>query len=230
MQDSQKWLFSTPQLLGRVPKDASGNFVGRVRIPEGLEEGEHTIELRAVTKRARVVTVSVPAIVLGANDNSTDDTVATTVPALTVDIATVTTVDTSATTAPSARSVTPIRVQPGATQLVVPIETIVAVVNEILGTSADASSALVRVRIDTQPWRNLDISDESDLVLPLDSSPTSMEVEVTPEGGQPMIRSIEIAVQNSGFRWTWWFAIILMTAVFSLWIALRLRGRDDDDR
>jgi len=227
---AEVWLFSTPRLLGRVPKDDSGNFVGRVRIPEGVEEGEHTIELRAVTKRAKVVTVSVPAIVLGANDNSTDDTVATTVPTSPVDIGTATTLDTSSTTAPLSTSVKPIRIQPGATELVVPIATIVAVVNEILGASADASTALVRVRIDTQPWQNLDLRDDSDLVLPLDPSSAALEVEVTPAGGQPIVRSIEIAVRTEGTRWIWWLAVIAMIATFFVWIVMRRRRHDDDHR
>jgi hypothetical protein len=227
---AEVWLFSTPRLLGRVPKDDSGNFVGRVRIPEGVEEGEHTIELRAVTKRAKVVTVSVPAIVLGANDNSTDDTVATTVPTSPVDIGTATTLDTSSTTTPLSTSVKPIRIQPGATELVVPIATIVAVVNEILGASADASTALVRVRIDTQPWQNLDLRDDSDLVLPLDPSSAALEVEVTPSGGQPIVRSIEIAVRAEGTRWIWWLAVIAMIATFFVWIVMRRRRHDDDRR
>ena len=227
---AEVWLFSTPRLLGRVPKDDAGSFVGRVRIPEGVEEGEHTIELRAVTKRAKVVTVSVPAIVLGANDNSTDDTVATTVPTSPVVIGTASTLDTSSTTAPLSTRVKPIQIQPGATELVVPIETIVAVVNEILGTSADASTASVRVRIDTQPWQNLDLQDDSDLVLPLDPSSTALEVEVTPAGGQPMVRSIEIATRTEGTRWTWWLAVIAMIATFFVWIVMRRRRHDDDDR
>jgi len=227
---AEVWLFSTPRLLGRVPKDDSGNFVGRVRIPDDIEQGEHTIELRAVTGRKRVVTVSVPAIVLGADDNSTDDTVATTVPTSPVVIGTSTTLDTSSTTAPLSTSVKPIRIQPGATELIVPIATIVAVVNEILGTSADATTASVRVRIDTQPWQNLDLLDDSDLVLPLDPSSAALEVEVTPAGGQPIVRSIEIAVRTEGTRWIWWLAVIAMIATFFVWIAMRRRRRDDDDR
>jgi len=160
---AEVWLFSTPRLLGRVPKDDSGNFVGRVRIPEGVEEGEHTIELRAVTKRAKVVTVSVPAIVLGADDNSTDDTVATTVPTSPADIGTATT-------------------------------------------------------------------DDSDLVLQLDPSSAALEVEVTPAGGQPIVRSIEIAVRTEGTRWIWWLAVIAMVTTFFVWIVMRRPPGKDDNR
>jgi len=228
---AEVWLFSTPRLLGRVPKDDSGNFVGRVRIPEDIEQGEHTVELRAVTKRAKVVTVSVPAIVLGADDNSTDDTVATTVPTSPVDIGTATTLDTSSTTAPRSTSVKTIRIQPGATELVVPIETIIAVVNEILGNSSVASDASVRVRINTQPWQSLDIRDDSDLVLPLDPSSVALEVEVTPTGGQPIVRSIEIATQTVGIHWILWAAMSAVIATFFLWIVFGRRpGKDDIHR
>ena len=229
---AEVWLFSTPRLLGRVPKDDSGNFVGRVRIPEDIEQGEHTIELRAVTKRAKVVTVSVPAIVLGSNDNSTDDTVATTLPTSTTTAAGIDATDdtTITSTAPAATSVAPIRLRPGATELMIPTETVIAVVKEILGDSSDASTASVRIRINTQPWQDFDIAGNSGIVLPVDPSAEALEIEVTPVGGQPIVRSISIATGNEETHWMWRWIIGLVIAASVVWIALRRRRRDDNDR
>ena len=226
---AEVWLYSTPQLLGRVPKDETGNFVGRVRIPEGVEEGEHTVELRAVTRRAKVVTVSVPAIVLGDNDNSTDDTVATTVPSMGASTDTATTINQTPGTASAAKSVRPLVIAPGATELTLPLDTVVAVVSEILGNAADATTAAVRVRVDTSPWQRFDIRTTSEIVLPLDAKSSTLEIEVTPEGGQPVVRSIAITTQTEGINWTWWFVLALIGLCLSLWFIFVKRRSNEDD-
>lgn len=226
---AEVWLYSTPQLLGRVPKDETGNFVGRVRIPEGVEEGEHTVELRAVTRRAKVVTVSVPAIVLGDNDNSTDDTVATTVPPTGASTDTATTITQTLGTASAAKSVKPLIIAPGATELTLPLDTVVAVVSEILGNAADATTAAVRVRVDKSPWQRFDIRTTSEIVLPLDAKSSTLEIEVTPEGGQPVVRSIAITTQTEGINWTWWFVLALIGLCLSLWFIFVKRRSNEDD-
>ena len=230
---AEVWLFSTPRLLGRVPKDDSGNFVGRVRIPEDIEQGEHTIELRAVTKRAKVVTVSVPAIVLGTNDNSTDDTVATTLPISTTTLADTEVIDdtTTQSTAPAATSVEPIRVKPGATEVALPSSVVISVVNEILG-DVSAAGASVRVRVSPQPWQTFDLENPTDLVLPLAKDSEALEIEVTPEGGQPITRSIALQTPDEGggkLRVALWLVTIIVL-LGSFWlIVMKRRQRDDEE-
>jgi len=204
-----------------------------VRIPEDIEQGEHTIELRAVTKRAKVVTVSVPAIVLGTNDNSTDDTVATTLPISTTTLADTEVIDdtTTQSTAPAATSVEPIRVKPGATEVALPSSVVISVVNEILG-DVSAAGASVRVRVSPQPWQTFDLENPTDLVLPLAKDSEALEIEVTPEGGQPITRSIALQTPDEGggkLRVALWLVTIIVL-LGSFWlIVMKRRQRDDEE-
>ncbi len=227
---AEVWLFSTPRLLGRVPKDDSGNFVGRVRIPDDIEQGEHTIELRAVTGRKRVVTVAVPAIVLGTNDNSTDDTVVTTTSLpTTTTAAAVSESGATEVTAPPAQDVAPIKVQPGATEVALPKESVLAVIGEILGAGVDPSTAAVRVRVAPQDWQPFDAAEPADLVLPLAADSTALEIEVTPEGGEPIVRSIAITTGSDGSR-SWWWLIVLVILVVVSWQSAAMRRRRNSSR
>jgi hypothetical protein len=223
---AEVWLFSTPRLLGRVPKDDSGNFVGRVRIPDDIEEGEHTIELRAVGDQGSTVTVAVPAIVLGSNDNSTDDTVVTTtsLPTATTTAA-VSESSTTDITAPPANDVAPIKVQPGATEAVLPKESVLAVIGEILGAGVDPSTATVRVRVAGQDWQPFDAAAPADLVLPLEADSTALEIEVTPEGGEPIARSIAITTGSDNSRSWWWPVMLGFLVVVSSQLAAMRRRR-----
>ena len=195
---AEVWLFSTPQLLGRVPKDANGNFVGRVRIPENLEAGEHTIELRAVTKRAKLIAVSVPAIVI-AGENSGDSATTTLTPVGSTEttLAEIT-LDTSASvvTSPRAKAAAQIRITPGATEVVLPSDAVLSVVTEILGAGVDPLSASIRVRVAPFNWQPFELDSQESATLPLAENSTALEIEVTPEGGEPIVRSIELVAEG----------------------------------
>ena len=195
---AEVWLFSTPQLLGRVPKDANGNFVGRVRIPENLETGEHTIELRAVTKRAKLIAVSVPAIVI-AGENSGDSATTTLTPVGSTEttLAEIT-LDTSASvvTSPRAKAAAQIRITPGATEVVLPSDAVLSVVTEILGAGVDPLSASIRVRVAPFNWQPFELDSQESATLPLAENSTALEIEVTPEGGEPIVRSIELVAEG----------------------------------
>ena len=229
---AEVWLFSTPQLLGRVPKDATGNFVGRVRIPENLEAGEHTIELRAVTKRAKLIAVSVPAIVI-ASENSGDSSTTTLTPVgPTVTTLAEITSGASATvvTSPPAESTPPIRITPGATEVVLPSDAVLSVVTEILGAGVDPLSASIRVRVAPFDWQPFEIDSQESATLPLAEDSTALEIEVTPEGGSPIVRSIALVNETSANGWWLLLVFAFVVGLVGFWwlIAARRRRRDDE--
>ncbi|NDF22929.1 MAG: hypothetical protein EB148_00470 [Actinobacteria bacterium] len=229
---AEVWLFSTPQLLGRVPKDASGNFVGRVRIPENLEAGEHTIELRAVTRRAKLVAVSAPAIVI-AGESSGDSATTTSAPAgstesTLVDISSG--VSAGVVTSPPAESTPPIRITPGATEVVLPSDAVLSVVTEILGPGVDPLTASVRVRVAPFDWQPFALDSQESATLPLAKDSVDLEIEVTPQGGSPIVRSIALVNETGNSRlWLILVAALAASLVASWWlVAARRRRRDDE--
>jgi hypothetical protein len=57
------WLFSEPTALSDVIADASGNFVGRSQLPEGIPTGEHTIQLNGLTGDGQFRSVALGVVV-----------------------------------------------------------------------------------------------------------------------------------------------------------------------
>lgn len=224
---AEVWLFSTPQLLGRVPKDATGNFVGRVRIPDNLEAGEHTIELRAVTKRAKLIAVSVPAIVLAgssSNDTATTSSLAVETTTVVVDGTNDTSTDSeNSITAPAAKSAKPIKLTPGATEVTLPIDTVLSVVTEILGAEVDPLTATIRVRVAPSDWQPFLLDSQDAITLPLSADSRALEIEVTPSGGEPIVRSIELVTEDG----TDLILLVVMAAVLLIgaWWLLIVRRR-----
>jgi hypothetical protein len=224
---AEVWLFSTPQLLGRVPKDDSGNFVGRVRIPAGIEPGEHTVELRAKTRRGRIVMVSIPAIVIGGTrlefeldgDNSSETSTS-----LGGDADNPSSEDTNRKT---------IEIEPGATEVVVPIDTIVEVVSSLLPSNISPVDTEVEVRTPSVNWQLVDITTSAPVVLPLSNDTTAVEVQATTSDGEVFGGSIPIAVrEKDNFSLTSGFiGAIVVVGIFALWFVIWRRRRDKvDDR
>ena len=57
------WLFSDPSELSDVIADASGNFVGKAQIPEGIPTGEHTVQLNGLTEDGQLRSVSLGVLI-----------------------------------------------------------------------------------------------------------------------------------------------------------------------
>jgi hypothetical protein len=221
------WLFSTPQLLGRVPKDDSGNFVGRVRIPAGIEPGEHTVELRAKTRRGRNVLVSVPAIVIGGTrlelefvpevDDATESS--TTIDGITEEF--------------PAEELKPktIEIEPGATEVVVPIDVIVEVVVSVLPSDLSPRDTDVEVRTNAIDWQPVDIADTEPVVLPLSATTTEVEVQATAQDGTVFGGSIPVAVRtnNELIGALGAIAIIVIVGILALWFVAWRRQRDEEN-
>lgn len=224
---AEVWLFSTPQLLGRVPKDDSGNFVGRVRIPAGIEPGEHTVELRAKTRRGRNVLVSVPAIVIGGTRLELEF-----VPDVDDAAESSTTIDGIAEEFP-AEELKPktIEIEPGATEVVVPIDVIVEVVVSVLPSDLSPRDTDVEVRTNTIDWQPVDIEDTEPVVLPLSATTTEVEVQATTQDGTVFGGSIPVAVRtnNELIGALGAIAIIVIVGIFALWFVAWRRQRDEEN-
>jgi hypothetical protein len=57
------WLFSDPSSLARITADSSGNFTGRAQLPEGIPEGEHTVQLNGLSQDGQVRSVALGVVV-----------------------------------------------------------------------------------------------------------------------------------------------------------------------
>lgn len=53
------WLFSDPTPMGFVTADHNGTFTGSITVPEGLETGNHTMQINGVSKFGEVYSVAV---------------------------------------------------------------------------------------------------------------------------------------------------------------------------
>lgn len=220
---AEVWLYSTPQLLGRVPKDGSGNFVGRVRVPMGLEAGEHTIELRAKTRRGRSILMSVPAIVIGAATTSEGSP--------STDIVTEPDIDAVIVTSTIASEPKLIEIEPGATEVAVPVDVIVEVVVRALPPDISPSETEVEVRTNVTDWRGVDLKSVEPVVLPIDDATDGVDVQATSTDGRVFGGSIPIAVSNSDDQVALLGILaVLMIGIFGIWIIAWKRRRDDEDR
>lgn len=169
---AEVWLFSTPTLLGRVPKTASGDFAGRVRIPSGLEAGIHTVELRAKTRSGRSVLISVPAIVIagtrlewetlpdGASGESQDSGV---------------------------------QVAPGAQEITVPIEIVRKTIRALVPAEVDLVGTRVEIRTTNTVWRDVDIASDGPVMLPMRADINEIQLRATTADGAVYTGSIPIS-------------------------------------
>jgi hypothetical protein len=225
---AEVWLFSTPQLLGRVPKDDSGNFVGRVRIPAGIESGEHTVELRAKTRRGRNVLVSVPAIVIGATRLELEF-----VPEDDNGGQSVTTLGGSDDQVPGEETKPKaIEIEPGATEVAVPIDVIVEVVISVLPTQISPSETDIEVRTNSVDWQPVNLESTEPVILPLSDSTTAVDVQATAKDGRVFAGSIPVAVRTSNDLARGLGAIVLIIAIgiLALWfVAWRQRRAEEND-
>lgn len=220
---AEVWMFSTPRLLGQVPKNAAGNFVGRVRVPDDIEPGEHTIQLRAVTRTRRIVTMAVPAVVIGGAAPTADTSATTTV-------ATDTTENTAgaATTAPG-RQPTNLVVTPGATEVVVSTDVVVDVVRALVGPNFDPTTTAVRIRTNVSPWQVVDLGSQSSITLPLDANSSEVEVEATTADGTVFTGRIPVSTTNQATGVRSGLLVVGILLVLLLLFILWRRRRDDDD-
>lgn len=223
---AEVWLFSTPQLLGRVPKSATGEFVGRVRIPSDIDSGEHTIELRAKTRRGRSVLFSVPAIVIGgAGDPGVVPAQPQTVSATETTVATENGGDSDARNLPIL-----IEIEPGATEVVVPIAVITEVVVSVLPVDIAPTETKVEVRTNASDWQPVSLEDTEPVVLPLDDETSEVAVQATTNDGRIFQSSIIVAARGSRDTIIFAFAMgVLIIGIFGVWLVARRRRKDDDD-
>ncbi len=57
------WLFSDPGLLGRITVDSTGGFSSRGVIPEGVLNGDHTVQINGVSENGQIRSVSYGVVV-----------------------------------------------------------------------------------------------------------------------------------------------------------------------
>jgi hypothetical protein len=57
------WLFSDPSELTTVIADANGNFTGTTTLPNGIPEGQHTVQLNGLSKDGQVRSVALGVVV-----------------------------------------------------------------------------------------------------------------------------------------------------------------------
>ena len=223
---AEVWLFSTPQLLGRVPKSASGEFLGRVRVPEAMTNGNHTIELRARTRRGRSVLMSVPAIVIGgSNSPGVVDAQPQVVSATETTLPVVTDNEPTAENLPIL-----IETEPGATEVVVPIEVITEVVTSVLPVEITPSETEVEVRTNVSNWQLVNMNNTEPVVLPLGNDTSEVDVRATTQDGQVFEGSIAVATRRSNDRLILATALgVLAIGIFGVWFVARRRRKDDDD-
>lgn len=217
---AEVWMFSTPTLLGRVPKTASGDFAGRVRIPEGMQLGEHTVQLRALTRRGRSVLVSVPAIVIGATrlewesfPGSQDD----------VQLG------------PFGNGGDGVlRVDPGVDEVAIPVGAISRVVRRILPNDVDPSSTRIDVRTPASNWVPVDLSSQDAIRLPIDAATTDVDVRATSPDGRVFEGAITVARASDGADGTRTgvaiVVLLIATAVIAAAIGRRRREPSDEPR
>jgi hypothetical protein len=223
---AEVWLYSTPQILGRVPKDDFGSFVGRVRVPTGIESGLHTVELRAKTRRGRMVMLSVPVIVIGGTrlelefDADSSGQTSTSLGG-----------NADSPSSEDAPRIT-IEIEPGATEVAVAVDMIIEVVSSLLPSDISPVDTEVEVRTQSVDWQPVNLTSTEPVVLPLSKSTTAVEVQATSSDGEVFSGSIPIAVREKGnFSLTSGFiGAIVVVGIFALWLIIWRRRRDDDDR
>ena len=57
------WLFSDPSELTTVLADANGNFTGTTTLPNGIPEGQHTVQLNGLSKDGQVRSIALGVVV-----------------------------------------------------------------------------------------------------------------------------------------------------------------------
>ena len=219
---AEVWLFSTPTLLGRVPKTASGDFAGRVRIPSGLEPGNHTVELRAKTRSGRSVLVSIPAIVIAGTRLEWE-----TLPEDESGEASTNPID------ESGESQDPgVQVAPGAQEITVPIGVVRRTVRAIAPRGVDLVGTRVEVRTPDTEWRDVDLASSEPVVLPIRAGVDEIEVRATTADGAVYTGSIPVSRDvEGGSRLALSLslaALLTITAVVFFLIGRRRRKKDEE--
>lgn len=59
----QVWVYSTPTLIGTVQVRADGSFATQIKLPAGLEVGNHTLVLQGLNSNQKVQTAQAPMLV-----------------------------------------------------------------------------------------------------------------------------------------------------------------------
>ena len=185
---AEVWLFSTPTLLGRVPKTASGDFAGRVRIPSGLEAGNHTVELRAKTRSGRSVLISIPAIVIAGTRLEWE-----TLPVDESGESWTNPVDVTGESQSSG-----VQVAPGAQEITVPIEVVRRTLRALVPAGVDLVGTRVEVRTLETEWRDIDLASNEPVVLPIRADIDEIEVRATTADGAVYTGSIPVSRDIEG--------------------------------
>jgi hypothetical protein len=192
-----------------------------------MANGDHTIELRARTRRGRNILLSVPAVVIGG--------VATT----DVVDAQPQVVNVVETTLPIATDGEPtvedlpilIEIEPGDTEVVVPISVITEAVVKVLPVEIDPVDTDVEVRTNVSDWQPVNLQDTEPVVLPLDDDTSEVGVQATTQDGRVFENSIAVATRRSNDVAILAVALgVLAVAIFGVWLVAWRRRKDDDDR
>ena len=219
---AEVWLFSTPTLLGRVPKTASGDFAGRVRIPSGLEAGNHTVELRAKTRSGRSVLVSIPAIVIVGTRLEWE-----TLPEDESGESSANPIDESGESQDSG-----VQVAPGAQEISIPVEVVRQTVRAIVPAGVDLVGTRVEVRTPDTEWREVDLASNEPVVLPIRAEIDEIEVRATTADGAVYTGSIPVSQDvEGGSRLSLSLslaALLSITAVVFFLIGRRRRKKDEE--
>lgn len=181
---AEVWMFSSPRLLAHLQVSGQGEAAGFVLIPEDAEIGDHRIELRGRSKARTTIKANIPLKVLA------DDIVTATVPPNAEDIATAVSLPTA---------IPAIIVDaPVANQITIGESQIRSVIKDVLG-NIDISKVKLRVRINKGPWSLVDTSAGAIPSIPLsvDAGTNSVEFEITPEGGEPIVVLREVLVEGT---------------------------------
>ncbi|MGA1261161.1 MAG: hypothetical protein ACO31F_03995, partial [Ilumatobacteraceae bacterium] len=108
-------------------------------------------------------------------------------------------------------------------EVTLPIDTVLSVVTEILGAEVDPLTATIRVRVAPSDWQPFLLDSQDAITLPLSADSRALEIEVTPSGGEPIVRSIELVTEDG----TDLILLVVMAAVLLIgaWWLLIVRRR-----
>lgn len=199
LDEVEVWLFSTPKLLANMPTSVQGDVRGLVRVPTGLEIGEHHLELRGSTESSKSVMVNVDLVVD-----------ATPQPQL----------EMLADLRPNVRTKTwIITAKSDATVLNVPTERVIEIVSSIVGS--EVSDAKVLLRASGKNWARFDPKSAFTLVN-VHSIPTYVEIEVTASDGH-VYNEVLIVMSETE---TDYFPYVVVGLLLLIGIALLLVSRN----
>lgn len=124
-----------------------------------------------------------------------------------------------------------IEIEPGDTEVVVPISVITEAAVEVLPVEIDPVDTDVEVRTNVSDWQPVNLQDTEPVVLPLDDDTSEVGVQATTQDGRVFENSIAVATRRDNDVAVLAVALgVLAVAIFGVWLVAWRRRKDDDDR